>query len=126
MTPTGIYFSEVLPGAPGEYVTILQPEVSYVPYSSICLSFFHSCSHQILEFFVRGEKYEKLSLTRTGRNGQHVFISKYFGVPAMELKHRDVLILNSFCCLIQVAVRTESDATDVLNYASWVETNIRK
>ena len=99
---------------------------SYVPYSSICLSSFHPCSHQILEFFIRGEKYEKLSLTRIGREGQHVIVSQYFDTSAIELKHRDVLRLNSFYCLIQVVVCTKSDGTDVLHYASWVETNISK
>ena len=99
---------------------------SNVPYSSICLSFCHSCSHQILEFFVRGQKYEKLSLTRIGRNGQVVFVSQYFGSPTVELRHGEVLRLNSFYCLIQVVVRTKSDGTGVLKFTSWVETNIRK
>ena len=99
---------------------------AHVPYSSLCLSLLHFCSHQFLEFFVRGAKYERLSLMKTGAARQQVFVSEYFGASAVELRRPEVLSLNSFYCLIRVAVRTESDDTDALIYASWVESNVGK
>ena len=99
---------------------------AHVPYSSICLSLLHFCSHKILEFFVRGAKYERLSLVRIGVAKQQVFVSQYFGASAVELRRREVLNLNSFYCLIRVAVRTELDDTDAVIYASWVDSNIGK
>ena len=99
---------------------------AHVPYSSLCLSLLHFCSHQFLEFFVRGAKYERLRLMKTGAARQQVFVSEYFGASAVELRRPEVLSLNSFYCLIRVAVRTESDDTDALIYASWVESNVGK